>query len=499
MKPTIAVDELIIGAGLTGLMYGIVAAEEGWKVAITESHCKVGGYATNFMRNKRKYVFDCSQHKITGIGINGNLRNALERAGVWEKLDFHYFNDLTTIVHKGIFTCLPADSDGIKEILLSRFPLEKQGIEQLFIDVHQHGYQNYMFARMLLGEYQINKDILPESRALSNITSKAYFRTLFKDEELVELLSAIAIYLGAIASEANALYFLHFLYAAFVTGPSYIKGTGQRLSDILAEEFKQRGGEILLNNPAIGITAINNSITAVETRKRTFVTDKVVATCSPELVVNMFPEDAVSAKFIKQLNALQVGWGHFCVYVVANQDPDLLGFTSSEYLLIADEGDDFTSEDLLNGEYYNKLTLSVTNYHQMDPDGGPILQFIILDHAADWFILNEQEYLAKKKGIQKLILDRAYSVFPKLKGNILYAESSTPRTNFKYTNSPQGSAFGYKGLPKDNLRFLYNPPIEGLKFVGGWSTGPGYETAMCLGFTHATMEKRKRMVAEENY
>lgn len=407
MKQQIHTDELIIGAGLSGLMYGLVAVDADYKVAITESHYKPGGYATCFMREKGRYVFDCSQHKITGLGENGNLRDALERAGVRHLLDFHFYEDLTTIVHKGRFTVIPSAADDIRAVLLKKFPDEAAGIDRLFADIVTHGYQHYMFGRMMLGEYAIDKGLLPESRKLAGITAKQYFRNLFKSTDLVEFLGAIAIYLGTLANEANAFYFLHFLYTTFYTGQAYIKGTGQQLSTILANEFKRRGGTLLLNNPArkIHLDPARN-VAAVETLKRDIHTSRIVAACSPSVVLELLGQEHIAPAFRQKLDVLEVGWGHFCVYAVCNCPPADLGFESSEYLLIAEEGDDCTEDDYRSERYYDKLTLSITNYHKIDEAGGYILQVIVLDHESNWFALDKEAYFAKKDRVQEQLLDR---------------------------------------------------------------------------------------------
>lgn len=499
MKEQVQVDELIIGAGLSGLMYGLVAIGENYKVAITESHYKPGGYATCFLREKKKYTFDCSQHKITGLGEDGNLRNALQRAGVWDLLDFQFYDELTTIIYKGAFTKIPSSAGDIKKMLLAKFPKEEKGLNRLFLDITTHGYQHYMFGRMMLGEFSIDKELLPESRYLSGITAKQYFRDLFEDKDLVEFLSATAIYLGTLANESNAFYFLHFLYTTFFTRQAYIKGTGYNLSAILAEEFKQRGGLLLLNNPANKINLdFNSRVSSVETLKREFITSRVMAACSPSVVMDLVGKEKLADPFLKKINALETGWGHFCVYLVCTCPPEELGFESSEYLLVAEDGDDCDTDDFKDEHYYDKLTLSITNYHKVFEDGGQILQLIILDYESNWFLLNKDEYTIKKKRVQEKLLKRTCQYFPKLEGHIKYTESSTPKTNYSYTSSQNGSAFGYKVLPKTNLGFLNHFPVEDIKLVSGWTAGPGYEAALCLGFTHATLAKSKMKLTEHS-
>lgn len=491
---TLEVDELIIGAGLTGMMYGNVAVASDYRVAIAESHFKPGGYATNFRRLKNRVAFDCSQHKITGIGENGNLRNALVRAGLWDKLRFEYFDDLATVLHRGRTFHFPATGADIEAFLRREFPGQAAGIQRFFLDINTHGRQNYMFARMLLGEYALDKDLLPESRALSRLTTKEYFRQLFTDATLVEVLGSLAIYLGAIAHEANAFYFLHYLYAAFETRPAYVRGTSQSLSDTLAREFVQRGGRLTLRNPVLGIETAGDQIVAVQTQKYRFITSKVTATCAPEVVMNLLPPDPAGTyqPFRDKLGQLQEGWGHVSVYVTTDCPPAELGLTRTEYLLVHDAGDELLEAEWHTDARYHRLTLSVTNYHLLDPQSGPVVQFTILDHEGSWFTLTKAQYSAEKLRVQALLLERAYRYFPALRGRITYTEASTPRTNFRYTNSPKGSAFGYKVLPRDNTRFLSRPPVAGLRFVGGWGTGPGYETGLCLGFTQAYLERQQR-------
>lgn len=488
----IEVDELVIGAGLAGLMYGLTAQSSGYQVAIMESHSKAGGYATNFMRNKRQYIFDCSQHKITGLGPNGNLRNALERLGLWEKLDFQYFEHLATIVVQGVQYPIPVQGSLAEEFLISCFPHESKGLRQLFSDIRTIGYQNYMFARMLLGEYQLDRNLLPESRQLQKLTTRQYFETLVRDPQLLDVLSAIALYLGTIAKEANALYFLHYLYAAFETSPGYLEGTSQKLSDTLAQEFKARGGILSFKDEVRQILVDEQEVSQVKTRKHTVLTKRVLATCSPHQVLDMLPEQCVSTQYRSKLDKLEFGWAHFAVNLVLDVPPAEAGLEQSEYLMVSESGDNLTADDYRADSRYHKLTLSATNYHLLNPGGGYVVQLVILDTADRWFSLEEADYLQRKTTIQDLLLERAYRVFPALKHHVVYKESSTPRTNFRFTSSPYGSAFGYKVLPNDNMRFLNTPLVDGLRFVGSWSTGAGYEAAMCLGFTHAHLQSKLR-------
>lgn len=481
-------DDLVIGAGLCGLMYGLTAVTEGRSVIISEAHHKAGGYATNFYRNKRKFIFDCSQHKVSGIRENvGNLWNTLQRLKLHSLLEeFILHEEIGTVVYKEQFIRIPSEPEEIREVLCAHFPEERTGIQQLFKDIESHGYQHYMFFRRLMNEYTINKEILRESRGLAKITAREYFNRIFKGQDIIEVLSPIAIYSGSISNEVNAFYFLHCLYAMFYGGQAYVKGTGQRLSDELLKEFINRGGIILKKNPVYEMED-HQEYMQIKTRKRIINARKVIATCPPEDVLKMLKKDKYTEDFQDVINNFEVGWGHFCVYLVISVPPEEIGIFSPEYLLVSDYGDNFTREDFENDRYYDLFTLSLSNYHRFDPDGGYILQLVMLDHGDRWFHLTEEEYLVRKQKIQEKLIQRAFKTFPDLKGKLIYIESSTPKTNYKFTLATKGSAFAYKMLPKTNLSLLSSFPNDKINLVSTWSGGPGYETAMCFGFTQGKL------------
>jgi all-trans-retinol 13,14-reductase len=70
-------DVICIGAGISSLAFGAQLAR--WapklRVLIVDKHYAPGGYATVFYRRKKR--FDCSLHKLSGMGEGGNLRRIL--------------------------------------------------------------------------------------------------------------------------------------------------------------------------------------------------------------------------------------------------------------------------------------------------------------------------------------------------------------------------------------------------------------------------------------
>lgn len=487
-KRELEVDIVIIGAGLSGLMYGIVAAQKGYRVAVVEKHFKPGGYATNFARERQRYVFDCSLHKITGLGPQGNLRDALKRAKLWDKLEFHFYGQLSCIVVGERRYEIPADPAELRRRLLAWFPASRAGVEQFFEDMNTHGRQNYMFARMALGEYALERQLLERSRELSRMRAKAYFSTLFQDPDLVLIFSTLAINLGVVAEDADALYYLHFAYTFLTQGAAYVTGSSQSLSNALAAELERLGGGVYLKERVEAVAVSDGAIASVETRTCLFRTASVVATCAPQVLESVVhPAGALGTGFRSKLESLELGYGAFSVYLALDTPPARLGLEQSEYLVSDSEVRDLAPEERESDARYLRLPLGITNYHKLDPSLGCIVVMTVLDHAARWFELEKPEYKREKARVMALLLERALRSFPGLAGHILMQEASTPRTNQRYTSSPGGSAFGFKAVPGRNVRFLQRPAVRGLSFCGTWVSGAGYEPALCLGFTQATL------------
>lgn len=483
-------DEVVIGAGLTGLVYGNVAAAEGRRVAIVERHVKPGGYATNFKRCG-EYVFDCSLHKITGMGPEGNLEDALVRARLLDQIEFQEYRHLTTFIFAGKRYSFSCDGEAFRRELETHFPHEVDGIACLFADIRTCGRQNYMLARASLGEYEMDVSLFAECRRLRRMTTYQYLRETFSDPVLTSLLCALAINLGVETYEVDALYFLHFAYTFFLTRKCYVKGSSQYLSDTLTASFRQRGGTLFCGQRVLGIDTDGQAVSRVRTRRHNLHCGRVVFTGCPHQAVELLPRSEALDAFENKLHTLEFGLGAVIVYLGLAVPAAELGFTESDYL-IADENYLEDADAARASELrYERWPLSISNYSALDPAYGNTLQLGILEPGAGWLDLPREVYREKKQGVTQRLIDRACRHFPQLWDAIRYVDSSTPRTNQKYTLSGGGSSFGYKPVPGRNSAFLARPPVDGLEFVGTWVNGAGYEPAMCLGFTAATLYQRR--------
>ncbi len=487
-----AVDEVIVGAGLTGLVYGCVAARDR-RVVVLEKHVKPGGYATNFLRDNDAYVFECSMHRITGVGDQDNLANALRRADLLSRIEFHDCeHQMTFVIGDRRFRLSggAVDRHLAHQDLKRMFPHQASALDRFFADVHTCGVQSYMMGRIALGEYAVDPEVFVRSRQLSRITMAAYLADLFTDPYLFAMLAALSTDFGADPDEADARYYLHFVYAFLVTRCGYVKGSSQHLSDTLAAELQRRGGRLLCGDRVCRIEAEEGAIARVHTRRHIFETSRVVFTGCPHHATELMPPGPERDAYAEKLGGLSFGLGTFVVYLGLSVPPQLLGIHDSDYLVLAP--DCFDDPDALRGpDRHRRRPMAISNYPVLDAAYGNTLQLGITEPADDWLTLPRAAYKDRKARVTQILIDRACELFPALRGAILYIDASTPRTNRKYTNAGGGSAFGYKPVPRRNISMLHTPPLRGLEFAGTWVNGASYESAMWAGFTAATLHTRR--------
>jgi len=77
-------DAICVGAGITSLAFGAQLAQRhpGARILVIDKHGVPGGYATVFQRPKAGAAFDCSLHKLSGMGEGGNLRRIFADLGL---------------------------------------------------------------------------------------------------------------------------------------------------------------------------------------------------------------------------------------------------------------------------------------------------------------------------------------------------------------------------------------------------------------------------------
>lgn len=497
-------DVICVGAGITTLAFGaqLVRRFPSTRMLIIDKHAVPGGYATVFHRPKAPGTFDCSLHKLSGIGVGGNLKRILR--------DLELENDLSLIVPEDYFEAILPDktivvenkAEAFESALIQQFPEESEAIHQFFEEVGTHGRNGYYQFQVLDGSFDPDFSQLRYAhRHLKNISVKEALEDRFKNGYLKELIAATGIYVGGYPEDLGYLYFLHVVFATLNIGNAYVSGQSQHLSNVLAKRIESSGGEFLLNTSVTKIIHDdNNQITGVETSSGKFFSKRVYINAAPHYAVENLFSPSSSIDVVKnKLTLLKPSRSTVTVYVTTSLPPTMLGLSSSETMIFGEPQDvcmDKRREaicspgnaEICERAYWHSSPMEVTNYHKLEPSSGHVICLNILDSIEHWPNRRSAEYKQKKQRAAEIMLERLYVAKPGIRGHIEYVEVSSPRTYQRFTNNTDGAGYGAMvGTDLSAHLFHHNFPYKGVHFLSAWVAGPSYEAA----FGYAEMKVKQ--------
>lgn len=488
-------DLICVGSGISTLTYAAMMTRKNpaLRVLVLEQHNVAGGYSSEFRRPKQAARFDCSLHKLTGMGEGGNLRVLFGELGLDGVVNLR-FSPAWFDVKCDKDLLLESDPEKVHAAVLARFPHEKSGLDQYFGEIALHGRNSYMQFEILLGQFEANfKDLRYAHKHFKKTSVLDALKERFSDPRLIEILSLPAIYIGAFPEQCAYLYYLHVVYASLHRRSAYIKGGSQYLSNLLVQQIVQRNGKLMLNVEVEKVLVDEQTQEArgVITDKGTFLGKSVLINAAPLYAVrNFFAPSPELESCASRLDAQAPANSTTTIYLVLRDSPQNVGLPHAESMVLSDDPQaarrlreaarsDPSNPDLAEAAYWHNSSFEVTNYHVLDETGGKVVIVNALDDIRHWPERKTPEYRAKKNRAAYVLLTRLYAVCPELERHVAYVEVSSPRTYQRYTNNTAGSGYGALVSPDATPSLINNNfPVRNVTFLSAWVSGSGYEATM---------------------
>jgi len=431
-------DVVIIGAGIGGLVCGCYLAKKGRKVLIIEQHTKPGGYCTSFYR--KSYRFDVGVRYVGSVR-KGVLNKIFKELNLLNRITFSQFNPTDTIITNESVTKIYSDFDSTLKEFKKNFPREKKPIDKFF-------------------KLITNTDIAKIYSQVKNKTFDEILNTFFPRKSIKLTLGALLKNLALAPSEMPAFNAIVFFREFILDSGFYPIGGAQIIPDVIVEEFKNSGGQLVLENKINKIKVTDNKVRAViDTNDNEIRTKCVVSNADAFETFEQLIDIKSSEK--KVVNSLKPTSSMFVIYTgIKNKLSEFLN-DSSDIWYIGQEND--RDENFVSRKY--NLLISFPYLHDSSMHRYlstiQIYSFAPFKDAEFW---NKNRYEVESKILQqtKSIL----TFFDKL--NIEVSVNATPQTFFNYTLNQNGSCFG--AMPNLNdSNFLKNTTsIEGLFLAGHW-------------------------------
>ena len=129
-------DYLIVGSGLSALVFGSLMAKSGKKVRVLEAHEYPGGFGHTFTMAK-KYQFNAQLHYVWDCGEGQTVNKVLKKLDLDREITFERYdpNGFDHMHMPGYTLAIPSSSEELSRRLTALFPEAADRIDRFIAEV----------------------------------------------------------------------------------------------------------------------------------------------------------------------------------------------------------------------------------------------------------------------------------------------------------------------------------------------------------------------------
>lgn len=306
-------------------------------------------------------------------------------------------------------------------------------------------------------------------------------------------------YLGMTSSEFLEKYFERdsMLYKLFTIGypdmpvlllcPEWVlkdywtvKSGMQSWANVLAENFRNLGGDLKLNSYVDRIITKKGTAAGVSCKNKIYNADYVISASDyKKTFLKLLDNQSLMSEELKdKINKTPVSEGFFTVYLGLNMpNEELVKYLKVPHVYIIDDKFD---RDIYNSTLVSFYSPSLVNpRHAPEKKSSLMLQAMAPYHwMNNWGGGNSETYKQLKEKVMNAIIDNASKLIPNLKECIEYKDAATPLTYERFTHNTDGASSSWSWNPKK--KFYKNPmsvniktPVKNLYIGSCWATQNG--------------------------
>ena len=465
----------VIGAGLGGLMAGNVLARKGHKVIIFESHTTPGGYTAGFRR--KGYYFESGTLSFESSYI---IFKAMKDLGVYDKIPFvrQHSRFLTNAMDCNLYNI-----DDWRKALYSAYPSEKKNLDKYWIEIDKmlklflalakprNFFQKIIFFPSMTRFMRLYRKY--ERMTVTDFTER-YFD---KNSELFFLLKEMGYPDMSAAIVAPALI-------AFIDDYWTVKTGMQSWADVLAENFRNIGGELKLKSMVEKIITKNGAAVGVVCNGKEYAADYVLSASDyKKTFLNLLDDRSLLPEgFEEKIREAAVSEGFFTVYLGLKLPGDKLReFMKLPHVMYYDLKQGYDLSDTNDEAFFEKCALWLYSTSMLHEDNAPagksslMIQSPVPPHwMNNWGNGDREVYKKLKDKARKALIQKACAVIPNLEQYIEYEDAATPLTYERYTHNTDGASSAWSWSPKkwfykDSYNIRVTTPVRNLLICSCWA------------------------------
>ncbi len=447
-------DLLVVGGGVGGLATAALAQRLGLRVALLESHTKLGGCAGYFERGP--YTFDVGATALMGLEPGEPIGDLLRVVG----LEFSGERTSSYRVHlpDRVMEIVPDDAtfEKASTVAFPGFDRERRAFWRLQAAVGRTLFNAAArVPRLPIGSAS---DVLHDLRVLglpgilAGITSLATVRDVLRwlglDEDAA-FRSFVAMLLQDTAQAgpetvpfANAAACIQ----AYRAGMSRPRGGMKALVQGIGERFAAMGGDLKMGNLVDRIESDGTGGFTVTTRRRERLSTRNVAMNLPlDRAANLMGRGLEGRLGLKERRS-RAAWSAFTGYLAIERgavpdDAPLFHQVLQSYDRPIHDGNNVL------------ISLSPLDDEGYGPENVRVATMSTHTKSAEWFGLDQSAYEAKKADYRARMISALGKALPEAPERLSHSEFASPKSFLRYTRRHVG-AVGGPPVSRRNSNFL---------------------------------------------
>lgn len=489
MKP----DYLIVGSGLSALVFGALMAKSGRSVRILEAHEYPGGFGHTFPMG-RAYKFNAQFHYVWNCGEGQPVNRILQTLDLDQEVTFEEYdpNGFDHMRMPGYALDICADRDELARRLTDLFP--------------RHAQKFRKFMRLIetvadgIGLFTPPVQTGRLLRGLGSAATVARYRTCTLQDAFdraglpLPAQTLLALQWPDFLLPPRKLSFFAWimLFTGYQRGAYIPTQNFEHVINALTRVITDNGGEILYQHEVKQFSLNQGRITGVVAEDlvgrdtREFSGDRVICNMDPQRAARLIGLEHFSGRLRRQL-AYEYSPSNFMAYC-AVRDIDLrehgfgrwnVSHTGHQDLNIAFD-QMYVEQDYSNPSFAITTPDLVTPDKSDRPEGQQIIELLTVanyDHFRRLKNSDERAYKRKKKEIFNAMLDQIEAHYiPDIRKHLAFKLTGSPTTNERFCWCPEGNSYGSNLTPRNIRlgRLGYRSSIENLYFCNASAGYPGF-------------------------
>jgi all-trans-retinol 13,14-reductase len=493
-------DYLIVGSGLSALVFAALMAKSGKKVQVLEAHEHPGGFGHTFTMAK-KYQFNAQLHYVWNCGEGQPVNQVLKKLNLDQKVTFERYDPdgFDHMRMPGYSLQIPSNSEKLIQRLSDLFPQNIKQIRNFILEVNKTSEGLERLARPIIFS-QLIRNLGSVFCALKYLHST--LQDVFDQFQLpLEAQTLLALQWPDFLLPPNQLSFYAWviLFTGYQKGAFYPTKHFESVINSLVKVIEENDGEVLLNHEVTSFILRDKAVMGVKAKNsrsqqtKEFIGNKIICNIDPKKAAKMIGLDNFS-KTIRQKLDYDYSPSNFMAYCVV-QDIDLRDYGFGKWNTFHSGHRDlneafeqmYVKNDFSNPSFAITTPTLLTQEYPDCPEGCQIIEFLTVANYGYFKQLRESNlkaYRQKKEEILESILDVVEKNYiPDLRKYIVFKITGSPTTNERFCWCPKGNSYG-SSLTPQNMgmgRLNDETSLKNFYFCNASSGYPGFAPTFWTG------------------